>query len=110
MNPNPPNELPYQEQVQFSGEIMPAFREANEPCQENDIVLIFEGNEGLLAFAAGFRNMGMFIGIVMAMGAPIGFGKVLYLINDKAFVHYSTFPIDESQDTNHVGESIFDGN
>lgn len=109
MNPKLPNELPYSEQVQFSLEPMQAFRDSDEPANENDVVLIFEGDKGLVAFAAGFRNMGMFTGMVMAMGAPIGFGKVLYLVNETAFIYYALFPLDTSKDENHTEVNSFNG-
>jgi len=99
MNPKPPQELPYQEQVQFSLEAMPAFRDSDEPCQENDCVIIFMPPQGtLLAAALGFRNFGFFIGLVMSFGAPYGFGKVMHVVNGTAFVWYSTFPTPEDTD------------
>lgn len=110
MTPKLPNELPYSEQVQFSLEPMQAFRDSDEPASENDVVLIFASDKGLVAFAAGFRNMGMFTGMVMAMGAPIGFGKVLYTVNDTAFVYFSTFPLDASKDENQTEVNSFNGN
>lgn len=98
MNPSP-SELPYSEQVLFSTEIIPAFRDGTEPASENDVVLVFMDKEGhLVAFAAGFRNFGTFIGMVMSLGAPIGFGKVLHVVNGQTFIHYAQFPQEEIEE------------
>lgn len=87
-------ELPYENDVKFATEPMQAIRDSSEVCQENDVVQVFETpNKTLLAVALGFRNFGMYIGLVMSFGAPIGFGKVLYVINNTAFVNYSTYPL-----------------
>ena len=97
MNPNP---LPYENEVLFSTEPIQAIRDIGEVASENDIVLIFEGQDKqLLAFAAGFRNLGFFIGLVMAFGAPIGFGKVLYIVNGQSFVNYALFPLPHEEIT-----------
>lgn len=102
MNPKHP-ELPYQEQVIFTLEPMPAFREADEPAQENDVVNIFLDERGrLLAAAFGFRNLGFYIGLVMKFGSPYGFGKVMHVVNGTAFVYFAQYPtgeVDSSQDT-----------
>lgn len=113
MNPQAPNELPYQEQVAFSTEPMQAFRDENEICHESDLVNIFADKQGkMIACAFGLKNMGFYVGLVMAFGAPIGFGKVLYVVNGTAFVYYSLYPVneDDSENSNYTGVISYNGN
>lgn len=89
----PEKGLPYENQIIWGGMLMQAMRDSFDICQEGDMVNIFRDKMGnYLAIAFGLRNMGFYIGVVMTLGAPIGFGRVMYMVGDKAFTYYSNYP------------------
>lgn len=86
----------YDNRIEWHQKAMPCHRSKRTRCEENDIVQVFETREGLLAIALGFRNTGFYVGVVLLAGAPIGFGKVLYLTNNTGTVYWARYPIPET--------------
>ncbi len=103
-------QLPYENAVHFGTLEMRAMRDTFELCHEGDMVNIFQDDNGnMLAIAFGLKNMGFYIGVVMALGAPIGFGRVVYTVGDKAFVYWSEYPeMIEASENGTVSEGDFD--
>lgn len=91
------DDLNYDKQLDFEIGHIPCLRDPGRNSEENDVVQIFNTSNGLLGIALGMRNTGFYIGLVLHAGAPVGFGKVLYLAGSVPIVAWTYYPYSDDQ-------------